>query len=62
LCNKDYRDFGKFEEHSYEQSVKYEAFFVLALIKKHLDMYTYKVGTQHIRRWLTSFDITIHKR
>jgi len=46
LCNKDYQDFGKFN------SPKYESFFVLAFafMKQHLDMYTYKVGTQQRRR------------
>ena len=29
---------------------------------QHLDMYTYKVETQHRRRWLATFDIAIHNR
>jgi len=38
---------------AYGQSVKYESFFVLAFYvdEQHLDMYTYKVGTQQRRRW-----------
>jgi len=28
---------------------------------QHLDMYTYKVETQHRRRWLATFDIAGRK-
>jgi len=35
---------------------------LVVLMKQHLDMYTYKVGTQQRRRWLATFDIAIHNR
>ena len=35
---------------------------LFTLMKQHLDMYTYKVGTQQRRERLVTFDITIHNR
>jgi len=36
------------------------AFYVDEVTLRH--MYTYKVGTQHRRQWLATFDIAIHNR
>ena len=59
LWNKVYLDFGKFT--ILKNTLKYESYFVFAFYvdEQHLDMYTYKVETQHRRRWL---DTAIHNR
>ena len=67
LCNKDYQDFGKFNSlkntlTDSRSNMSLSSCLLLTLMKQHLDMCTYKVGTQQRRRWLATFDIAIHNR
>ena len=44
------------------RTVSLSSCLLFTLMKQHLDMYTYKVGTQQRRRCLATFDIAIHNR
>ena len=67
LCNKDYQDFGKFNSlkntlTDSRSNMSLSSSLLLTLMKQHLDMCTYRVRTQQRRRWLATFDISIHNR
>ena len=63
LGNKVYQDFGKFNSlRNTRSTISLSLCLLFTLLKQHLDMCTYKVETQPRRRWLATFDITIHNR
>ena len=67
LCNNNDQDFGKFNSLRNtltisRSNMSLSSCLRVTLIKQHLDMCTYKVGTQHRRRRLATFDIAIHNR
>ena len=67
LWNKVYKDFGKFNSlkntlTNSRSNMNLSSCLRFTLMKLHLDMYTYKVGTEQRRRWLATFYIAIYNR
>jgi len=62
-----YQDFGKFNSlrntfTNSRSNMSVSSCLLFMLMKQHLDMCPYKVGTQQRKRWVVPFDITIHNR
>jgi len=55
LCNKDYQDFENVDSlRNYltnsRSNMSLSSYLLFTLMKQHLDIYTYKVGTQQRKR------------